>query len=132
MVVVMNVNIKSIYIHKMKDIINTTNNTSPKEKTKKGEYMAGIIIKQPNGLYCRFSTVVDCPTNWNMTFKDYVNLLVEKNGYSKAEGIKEANEIINDYLHDFDETIERYIPHNMSIDEFNKVLKEMGYDKEYK
>lgn len=24
--------------------------------------MAGFISKQPNGLYCRFSTVVDCPT----------------------------------------------------------------------
>lgn len=24
--------------------------------------MAGFISKQPNGLYCRFSTVTDCPT----------------------------------------------------------------------
>lgn len=26
--------------------------------------MAGFIVKQPNGLYCRFSTVVDCPTHY--------------------------------------------------------------------
>lgn len=23
--------------------------------------MAGFVSKQPNGLYCRFSTVTDCP-----------------------------------------------------------------------
>ena len=26
--------------------------------------MAGFISKQPNGLYCRFSSVTDCPTAW--------------------------------------------------------------------
>ena len=31
--------------------------------------MAGFISKQPNGLYCRFSSVTDCPTAWNMTLK---------------------------------------------------------------
>ena len=29
--------------------------------------MAGFVSKQPNGLYCRFSSVTDCPTAWNMT-----------------------------------------------------------------
>lgn len=24
--------------------------------------MAGFVSKQPNGLYCRFSSVTDCPT----------------------------------------------------------------------
>lgn len=40
--------------------------------------MAGFISKQPNGLYCRFSTVVDCPTDWNMTEEDYVELYKQK------------------------------------------------------
>lgn len=40
--------------------------------------MAGIIAKQPNSLYCRISTVVDAPTNWNMTKQDYIDLRDEK------------------------------------------------------
>lgn len=38
--------------------------------------MAGFVSKQPNGLYCRFSTVVDCPTVWNMTREDYINMKI--------------------------------------------------------
>ena len=33
--------------------------------------MAGFIAKQPNGLYCRFSTVVDCPTHKNLDIEFY-------------------------------------------------------------
>ena len=40
--------------------------------------MGAFIAKQPNGLYCRFSTVVDCPTDWNMTEEDYLKLCAEK------------------------------------------------------
>ena len=29
--------------------------------------MGAFIAKQPNGLYCRFSTVVDCVTHYDMT-----------------------------------------------------------------
>lgn len=36
--------------------------------------MAGFISKQPNGLYCRFSSVTDCPTAWNMMREDYINM----------------------------------------------------------
>ena len=34
--------------------------------------MGAIIAKQPNGLYCRVSTVVDAPTHYNMTKQDYI------------------------------------------------------------
>ena len=47
--------------------------------------MASFVCKQPNGLYCRFSTVVDCPTDWNMTAKDYIEMC-------KAKAEKEAKE----------------------------------------
>lgn len=26
-----------------------------------------FIVKQPNGLYCKFSTMFDCPVRFNMT-----------------------------------------------------------------
>lgn len=32
--------------------------------------MGSYYAKQPNGLYCRFSTIVDCPTMINMTLDD--------------------------------------------------------------
>lgn len=40
--------------------------------------MAGIIAKQPNGLYCRISTIIDAPTHSNMTKQDYIDLCVER------------------------------------------------------
>ena len=40
--------------------------------------MAGFVSKQPNGLYCRFSTVTDCPTAWNMTREDYINMKMQE------------------------------------------------------
>ena len=43
--------------------------------------MGGFVSKQPNGLYCRFSSVTDCPTTWNMTREDYINM----NAGSKRE-----------------------------------------------
>ena len=38
----------------------------------------GFISKQLNGLYCRFSTVIDTLTDWNMTKKEYVQMCMEK------------------------------------------------------
>ena len=40
--------------------------------------MAGFVSKQPNGLYCRFSSVTDCPTAWNMTREDYINMKMQE------------------------------------------------------
>ena len=48
--------------------------------------MAGFVSKQPNGLYCRFSTITDCPTDWNMTENDYICLC-------KRKAEKEAKEV---------------------------------------
>lgn len=39
--------------------------------------MAGLIAKQPNGLYCRISTVVDAPTDWNMTEQDCIGGIID-------------------------------------------------------
>ena len=34
--------------------------------------MGAFIARQPNGLLCRFSTVVDCITDYNMTEEEYI------------------------------------------------------------
>lgn len=81
--------------------------------------MAAFIAKQPNGLYCRFSTVVDCPTDWNMTEDDYIEMCKEK-----AE--REARETLANYLQSFEMVKERFYPNNMTEEEFEQFLKDVS------
>lgn len=82
--------------------------------------MAEFIAKQPNGLYCRFSTVVDCPTDWNMTAEDYIELCKQK-----AE--QEAKGVLENYLQPFEMVKDRFYPNNMTEKEFNEFLQDVGY-----
>lgn len=77
---------------------------------------------QPNGLYCRFSTVVDRPTNWNMTPEDYIELQMQK---AKIEAI----ETLAFYLRPFNEVVEHFKETNMTKDEFESFLKDVGYEE---
>lgn len=86
--------------------------------------MAGFIAKQPNGLYCRFSFIVDCPTNWNMTREDYINMRVEQ---AKEDARKDAEDILNNLLQPFENVIDSFIPNSMSQEEFDKFLDDVGY-----
>ena len=86
--------------------------------------MGAFIAKQPNGLYCRFSTVIDRPTNWNMTPEDYIELQMQK---AKIEAI----ETLAFYLRPFNEVIDSYVPsNNMTDEEWKKFLKDVGYKGE--
>lgn len=73
--------------------------------------MAGFIAKQPNGLYCRFSPVVGCPTNWNMTEEEYIELC-------KQNAEEEARETLKRHLKPFEEVKDRFYPANMTQAEF--------------
>lgn len=86
--------------------------------------MAGFISKQPNGLYCRFSTVTDCPTAWDMTREDYINMKMR-------EAKEDAEDVLDNYLKPFDMVVDMYYPNNMTKEEFDKFLEETGYDKEH-
>jgi len=91
--------------------------------------MIGFIAKQPNGIYCRFINVTDCVTDINMTTDDYTRICVWK----RCEASRvDALETLDFYVADFSEVISSFIPNNMSVKEFRKQLKEMGYDGEYK
>lgn len=81
--------------------------------------MGAFISKQPNGLYCRFSTVVDCPTHWNMTEEDYIEMCAER-------AREEARETITRHLRPFEMVKEYFNPMNMTETEFERILKEMG------
>lgn len=92
--------------------------------------MGSFIAQQPNGLYCRFSTIVDTVTHYNMTKDDYIEVCKDRLG--KKRGEEEANDILKNYLHPFNDVLERFIPNNDSVEEFNIRLKEMGYMDEFK
>ncbi len=50
--------------------------------------MGAFIARQPNGLLCRFSTVVDTVTHYNMTEEEYIEMCAEK---AKKEASKGCN-----------------------------------------
>lgn len=83
--------------------------------------MAGFIAQQPNGLYCRFSTNVDCPTHYNMTREDYLS-----NVTGTVDSRAEGEDVLQNYLCPFSWVTERFVPNNMSKKEFEQILKEMS------
>lgn len=81
--------------------------------------MGTFIARQPNGLLCIHSTIVDCVTDYNMTEEDYINLCVER-------AKKEAREDLNRYIHSFDLVEKYFVPNNMTEEEFKKILDDMN------
>lgn len=72
--------------------------------------MGSFIARQPNGLYCRFSTIVDTVTHYNMIKDDYIEVCKDRLG--KKRGEEEANDILKNCLHPFNDVLERFIPDN--------------------
>lgn len=70
-------------------------------------------------MYCRFSTVVDTITHYNMTEDEYIDLCVQR-------AIEEARDILKNHLRPFDEVKKQFMPNNDTVEEFNEMLKEMG------
>lgn len=92
--------------------------------------MGAFIAKQPNGLYCRFSYVADTITHYNMTEEDYIKLCQDRLGEKYGE--KEAKDVLENYLHPFNDVLKHFLPNNESVEDFNMHLKEMGYTDEFK
>jgi len=83
--------------------------------------MAGFVVKQPNGRYCRFSTVVDCPTHINMTYIDYIkNVGPQYNG-----SVEESIDVLENHLQPFEMIKEKFVPNNMSENKFAELLAKM-------
>lgn len=79
--------------------------------------MASFIAQQPNGLYCRYSTVVDCPTHWNFTKEEYLNNIT-----GSVESKRYGQEVLDYYLQPFSEVIDRFSPNNMTVEEFEVIV----------
>ena len=80
--------------------------------------MGAFIARQPNGLLCRFSTVVDCITNYNMTEDEYIEMCAEK-------ARKEARDVLDRYMQPFELVDKRFYPNNMTMEEHKRIMKEM-------
>lgn len=70
--------------------------------------MGSFIAKQPNGLYCRYSSVVDGLTHINMTLDDYIGYIMERRGKTKEAAYLEAIDTIDNYIQPFDRVIEEF------------------------
>ena len=83
--------------------------------------MSAFIARQPNGLLCRFSSVVDGPTHWNMTEEDYIEMCAER-------GRQQARDILANHVQPFEDVVKHSRPVNLSVDELFDRLVEMGYE----
>ena len=79
------------------------------------------IARQPNGLLCRFSTVVDAPTHYNMTEEEYIEY--------RAECAREEArfDLTRSYFVKPFENVLKYIRfNNISEKEWQDVLEKMN------
>lgn len=81
--------------------------------------MGTFIARQPNGLLCRFSTIVDTFTHINMTEEEYIKLCAEK-------ARKEAREVLKNDIQPWGLVKELFVPNNNTVEEFNKLLIAAG------
>ena len=85
--------------------------------------MGAYIARQPNGLFCRFSTVVDSVTHWNMTEQEYIDFHKERYGVFSEQN---ARDTLKNHLKPFEKIKNDFIPANDSVEEFQRMLKSMG------
>ncbi len=80
--------------------------------------MGAFIARQPNGLLCRFSSVVDCITDYNMTEDEYIEMCAEK-------ARKEARDVLENYMQPFELVDKYFYPNNMTAEEHKQIMEEM-------
>lgn len=89
--------------------------------------MGAFIARQPNGLLCRFSTVVDTVTLYNMTEEDYITQVqMWLYGRNREFAEREAKDTIDNYIQPFSEVIRCFLPYNNTREEFLNILRKMG------
>lgn len=99
--------------------------------------MSAIFVKQPNGLYCRYSNIVDCVTDYNLTEGDVKERLMKKYEQMVEAEITEMKSGRNRWNWDFQDVIEQTeelgIPNgNMTREEFNKFMEQANKQFETK
>ena len=80
--------------------------------------MGSFIARQPNGRLCRFSSIVDCITDYNMTEEDYIELCAER-------AREDARYVIEHHIQPYSLVENKFLTSNMSIEEFYEIQKAM-------
>ena len=81
------------------------------------------IARQPNGLLCRFSTMVDAVTHINMTKEDYIEMCVERAREEAKRDLEDKR-----FVKSFDCVLEDTRFDVMTYEDWQDCLKEMGYN----
>lgn len=81
------------------------------------------IARQPNGLLCRFSTMVDAVTHINMTEEDYIEMCAER---AREEAKRDLEGKC--FVKSFDCVLEDTRFDSMTYEDWQVYLKEMGYN----
>ncbi|EAF9222514.1 hypothetical protein A5S02_06265 [Listeria monocytogenes] len=91
--------------------------------------MSGLIAKQPNGLYCRISTVVEAPTHDNMTKEELEDLLIIQRSLDINLMIYHVTleQWLAVYEVDFNVAIEELGSACSTFEETKEWLEEVGY-----
>ena len=80
--------------------------------------MPAFFFKQPNGLYGRFSTVVDCPTHYNCTKDELIEDAVETYRQELMDNFDKR-------CQSFDYMVSMFYDNNMTNEEFEELKKTM-------
>lgn len=86
----------------------------------------GLICKQPNGNYCRISTVTDTPTHVDMSVADLKRYLLDTNQLDYER--QSAEDWYGFYGKQFQMGLQACNNRNMSWEEFEDFLDETGYN----
>lgn len=81
--------------------------------------MGRFISRQPNGLLCQFSTIVDTVIDWNMTDDDYIEMCMER-------AKEKARYDIENNLKPFDWVKQYFLPTHNTEEEFKELVNEMS------
>ena len=87
--------------------------------------MGRQIIKQPNGKFCIFSSIVDSVTFYHMEEQDIINEWVE-------ESRKEIEKKVKEIIADLNEGKKPYFQFTKTYDEMLQTIKEIHGAKEVK
>lgn len=85
--------------------------------------MGAIISRQPNGLLCRWSTITDSITHYNMSNEQYIE-------YCAQRAREEAKDVLEHHLQPFS-MIERYVEENQNTNDYDILLDMHIHDGEY-
>lgn len=85
--------------------------------------MSRVLIKQPNGKYLLWSSIVDGPIKINMTKEEYIE-------FKKQQAEEDAIDTLENYSRDYNYIYDLIFIFNMDNDQiidFRNMLIEVGY-----